>query len=386
MARILCVLYPDPQSGYPPPYARDEIPAVTWDVDGAPAPMPQPPLGFVPGQLVGCVSGELGLREYLESHGHEFVVTSDKEGPNSEFARLLPSADIVISQPFWPAYLTRERIASAPHLRLALTAGIGSDHVDLEAAAEAGITVAEVTGSNSDSVAEHIVMMVLALVRNYLPSHETAASGGWNIAECVSRGYDVQGMAFGAVGAGRIGRGVLRRLAPFGLQLHYSQRHRLDPALEEELGLTFHPDIGQMAQHMDIISLQVPLYPATRHLFDAELLGSLRRGTYLVNCGRAELVDPAAVDAAVRSGHLAAYAGDVWNPEPAGADDPWRSMPWNGMTPHISGTTLSAQARYAAGTLDILQRFLEGRPIEEDYLIVEGGGLAGTGAQSYGLR
>src|SRR6202044_3972493 len=98
-----------------------------------------------------------------------------------EFERHLPDAEVVISQPFWPAYLTKERIAKAKKLKLVVTAGIGSDHTDLEAAARAHITVTEVTGSNSISVAEHVVMMVLSLVRNYLPSHEIAATGGWNI-------------------------------------------------------------------------------------------------------------------------------------------------------------------------------------------------------------
>ena len=148
MATILCVLYPDPVTGYPPVYARDAIPTITRYANGETAPTPEGPLGFKPGELVGCVSGGLGLQSYLAAHGHEFIVTSDKDGPDSEFERLLPSADIVISQPFWPAYLTADRIDKAKQLRLVVTAGIGSDHVDLEAAADAGITVAEVTGSN----------------------------------------------------------------------------------------------------------------------------------------------------------------------------------------------------------------------------------------------
>ena len=92
----------------------------------------------------------------------------------------------MISQPFWPAYLTAERIERAPKLKLAITAGIGSDHVDLQAAIDHGITVAEVTYCNSISVAEHVVMMILSLVRNYLPSYGWVTKGGWNIADCVS--------------------------------------------------------------------------------------------------------------------------------------------------------------------------------------------------------
>ncbi|WP_213775971.1 NAD-dependent formate dehydrogenase [Bradyrhizobium sp. dw_78] len=385
MAKVLCVLYPDPDSGYPPKYARDDIPVITAYANGQTAPTPKGPLGFKPGQLVGSVSGELGLRNYLEKLGHELIVTSDKDGPNSKFEKHLADAEVVISQPFWPAYLTKERIAKAKKLKLALTAGIGSDHVDLDAAARAHITVTEVTGSNSISVAEHVVMMVLSLVRNYLPSHEIAAKGGWNIADCVSRSYDVEGMNFGTIAAGRIGLAVLRRLKPFDLRLHYTDPHRLSPEIEKELGLTFHPDAESLVQAVDIVNLQMPLYPSTEHFFNDRMFSLMKRGSYLINTARGKLVERDAVVRALESGRLAGYAGDVWFPQPAPADHPWRTMPFNGMTPHISGTSLSAQARYAAGTLEILESYFGGTPIRDEYLIVDGGMLAGTGAKSYKL-
>ena len=182
MAKILCVLYDDPIGGMPSSYPRDDLPRIERYPDGQTLPTPKG-LDFQPGELLGCVSGELGLRKYLESQGHTLVVTADKDGPDSEFERELVDADVVISQPFWPAYLTAERIAKAGKLKLAITAGIGSDHVDLQAAIDRGITVAEVTYCNSISVAEHVVMMILSLVRNYLPSHEWVLKGGWNIAD-----------------------------------------------------------------------------------------------------------------------------------------------------------------------------------------------------------
>ena len=122
MATILCVLYDDPVDGYPPGYPRDGIPAIDRYPDGQTAPTPEA-IDFKPGELLGCVSGELGLRSFLEQAGHRLVVTSDKDGPDSEFERELPEAEVVISQPFWPAYLTAERIAKAPNLKLAITAG-----------------------------------------------------------------------------------------------------------------------------------------------------------------------------------------------------------------------------------------------------------------------
>jgi len=383
MAKILCVLYPDPETGYPPKYPRDDIPTITGYANGQTAPTPKGPLGFKPGELVGCVSGELGLRRYLEGHGHELIVTSDKDGAESVFEQHLADAEVVISQPFWPAYLTKERIAKAKKLKLALTAGIGSDHVDLEAAARAHITVAEVTGSNSISVAEHVVMMVLSLVRNYLPSHQIAVNGGWNIADCVERSYDIEGMHFGTIAAGRIGLAVLRRLKPFDLHLHYTDPHRLSPEVEKELGLTFHPDADSLVRSVDIVNLQMPLYPSTRNFFNDEMFAKMKRGAYLIDTARGALVETDAVVRALKSGHIAGYAGDVWFPQPAPQDHPWRTMPHHGMTPHISGTSLSAQARYAAGVREILECWFEKRPIRENYLIVQDGKLAGAGAHSY---
>jgi formate dehydrogenase len=382
MAKVLCVLYDDPVDGYPPAYARDEVPQIERYHDGQSAPTPQA-IDFTPGELLGSVSGELGLRSFLEGLGHELVVTSDKEGPDSVFERELPDAGVVISQPFWPAYLTAERIAKAPKLKLALTAGIGSDHVDLQAAIDGGLTVAEVTYSNSISVAEHVVMMILALVRNYIPSHQWVLDGGWNIADCSARAYDLEGMQVGTVAAGRIGSAVLRRLKPFEVGLHYTDRHRLPQEVEQELGLTFHPDAESLVQVCDLVTINAPLHPETENLFDEQLLAKMKRGAYLINTARGKICDRDAVARACESGRLAGYAGDVWFPQPAPQDHPWRSMPHQGMTPHTSGTTLSAQARYAAGAREILECHFEGRPIREEYLIVDGGALAGAGAHAY---
>jgi formate dehydrogenase len=118
-------------------------------------------------------------------------------------------------------------------------------------------------------------------------------------------------------------------------------------------------------------------------LFDDEMIRSMKRGAYLINTARGKICDRDAVVRALQTSHLAGYAGDVWFPQPAPRDHPWRTMPNQGMTPHISGSSLSAQARYAAGTREILECWFEQRPIREEYLIVDGGRLAGAGAHSY---
>lgn len=382
MAKVVCVLYDDPVTGYPPKYARDDLPKLDRYPDGQTLPTPKA-IDFKPGTLLGCVSGELGLRKYLESNGHQLVVTSSKDGADSVLDRELHDAEIVISQPFWPAYMTAERMAKAPKLKMIVTAGIGSDHTDLQAAMDRGITVAEVTYCNSNSVAEHVLMMILAQVRNYIPSYQWVTRGGWNIADCVERSYDVEGMQVGTVAAGRIGLRVLRLLKPFDVGLHYLDRHRLPEAVEKELNLTHHTSLESLTRVCDVVTLNCPLHPETEHMINEKSLKNFKRGAYLINTARGKLCDRDAIVQALESGQLAGYAGDVWFPQPAPVDHPWRSMPHHGMTPHISGTSLSAQTRYAAGTREILECYFDKRPIRDEYLIVQDGRLAGVGAHSY---
>jgi len=380
--KIVCVLYDDPKDGMPKSYALDSIPQLKRYPDGTSLPTPKA-VDFVAGELLGCVSGELGLRKFLEERGHTFVVTSDKDAEGCEADRELVDADIVISQPFWPYYLTRKRMESAPNLKMAITAGIGSDHVDLQAAMDHKIDVVEVTYCNSISVSEHIVMMILSLVRDYHTQHEVVKQGGWNIADAVKRSYDVEGMHVGTVAAGRIGLSVLKKMRPFDTHLHYFDRHRLPPTVEYDLALTFHKSLEEMLAICDVVTINCPLHPETENLFDADLISKMKRGAYLINTARGKICNREAVAEALKSGQLAGYAGDVWFPQPAPNDHIWRTMPNHGMTPHTSGTSLSAQARYAAGTREILECFFDQQPMRQDYLIVQNGELAGMGAHSY---
>ncbi|KAJ8113715.1 hypothetical protein OPT61_g4209 [Boeremia exigua] len=190
-------------------------------------------------RLLGTTENELGLRKWIEEQGHELVTTSNKEGENSEFDKHLVDAEVIITTPFHPGYLTAERLAKAKNLKLAVTAGIGSDHVDLDAAnkTNGGITVAEVTGSNVVSVAEHVVMTILTLVRNFVPAHEQIARGDWNVAEVAKNEYDLENKVVGTVAVGRIGERVLRRLKPFDCkELLYFDYQPLRPEVEKEIG------------------------------------------------------------------------------------------------------------------------------------------------------
>jgi len=320
-------------------------------------------------ELLGCYENALGLRPFLEKKGIQFISSSDKEaGLDKE----LPDTDILITTPFWPAYVTKERIASAPKLKLVLTAGVGSDHVDLAAAAEHNVTVAEITGCNVVSVAEHAVMQILALVRNYIPAYKQVIEGRWDIGEIAAKSHDLEGKTVGIVGAGRIGQRLAIRLKGFDVPMLYYDFRRLSTVEEQVLGIKYSL-LDDLIPQCDVISIHCPLTPETDGLFNHDRLFRMKKGSYLVNTARGKIVNTQALVQAMESGHLAGYAGDVWYPQPAPKDHPWRSMPNQAMTPHVSGTSLEAQKRYADGVKDCLSRFLDGRPIERDYLIVDGG-------------
>ena len=320
-------------------------------------------------ELLGCAENVLGLRDMVEARGHELIALTDA---GSELEKHLSTVDVLIATPFWPAYMTRERIEKAPNLRLLLTAGVGSDHFDLAAAAERNITVAEITGSNVVSVAEHVVMQILALVRNYIPSYKEVIEGGWDIGKVAARAHDLEDKVIGIVGMGRIGQRVAARLKPFDVHTYYFDYQRLSTAEEQILGARY-MTLGALVPHCDVVSIHIPLTPQTDGLFDQELLSSMKKGAYLVNTARGRIVDRDALVGVMESGHLAGYAGDVWYPQPAPPDHPWRNMPNHAMTPHVSGTSLEAQKRYSDGISDCLTRFFEGQPLERDFLIVDGG-------------
>ena len=380
--KILCVLYDDPKNGMPKAYPLSDLPKLEKYPDGMTLPSPKG-RDFTPGELLGCVSGELGLRKFLESNGHEFIVTNSKDGDGCEADKHIVDADIVISQPFFPYYLTKERIAKAKNLKMAITAGIGSDHVDLQAAMDNKIDVVEVTFCNSRSVAEHIVMMIVSMVRDYHNQHRIVNEGGWNIADAVQRSYDVEGMHIGTVAAGRIGLDALRKMKPFDVHLHYFDRHKLPDSVEKELNLTFHETVESMVKVCDVVTINCPLHPETENLFDKKMISKMKKGAYIVNTARGKICNRDDIAEALKSGQLSGYAGDVWFPQPAPNDHVWRTMPNHGMTPHTSGTSLSAQARYADGVREILECFFDKKPIRDQYLIVKDGQLAGMGAHSY---
>ena len=320
-------------------------------------------------ELLGCAENAMGLRKMVEASGHELFASTD---PGAGLDSHLVDANVVIATPFWPAYITSERIEKAPILQLLLTAGVGSDNFDLAAASEHNVTVAEITGSNAVSVAENVIMQMLALVRNYIPAYNDVIGGSGDIGKIASRSHDLVDKTIGLLGMGRIGQRVTARLKPFDVHTYYFDSRRLTTAEEQVLGARY-SGFNALVSSADVLSINMPLTPATQELFNRELLYSMKKGAYLVNTARGRIVEADALVEVLEAGHLAGYAGDVWYPQPAPVDHPWRKMPNHAMTPHVSGTTLEAQKRYADGVRDCLINFFDGRPIDRDYIIVEGG-------------
>jgi formate dehydrogenase len=270
-----------------------------------------------------------------------------------------------------------------------------------------GITVAEVTGSNVVSVAEHVVMTILTLVRNFVPAHEQIESGNWDVAAVAKNEYDLENKVVGTVAVGRIGERVLRRLKPFDCkELLYFDYQPLSPEKEKEIGCRRVESLEEMLAQCDVVTINCPLHEKTRGLFNKDLISKMKKGAsdhlkssfpidwllvgaWLINTARGAIVVKEDVAEALKSGQLNGYGGDVWFPQPAPKDHPLRyaKNPWGGgnaMVPHMSGTSIDAQERYAAGTKAILESYFSGR---EDYrpedLIVHKGDYA---TKAYGQR
>ncbi len=330
--------------------------------------------------LLGCIENELGLREILESQGHELVTTDDKEGADSQLDKHIVDAEIVITTPFHPGYITRERIAKAKNLKICITAGVGSDHVDLTAANERNIAVLEVTGSNVTSVAEHVVMTMLVLVRNFVPAHEQIINHEWEVAAVAKDSYDIEGKVIATIGAGRIGYRVLERLVAFDpKELLYYDYQALPKEAEEKVGARRVESLEEILAQADIVTINCPLHEGSKGLFNKELISKMKRGAWLVNTARGAICVAEDVADALKTGQLRGYGGDVWFPQPAPADHPWRDMrnkygAGNAMTPHISGTSLDAQRRYTDGVHSILKTYFSGkkdyRP--QDVIVIDG--------------
>jgi phosphoglycerate dehydrogenase-like enzyme len=219
-----------------------------------------------------------------------------------ELRRLLEGAvgAIASTDPF-----DRAVLSGSPALRVIARVGVGTDSIDLDAATEHGVVVTVTPGANEMTVAEHTLALMLALVRRIGEQHAAVCRGEWNRSGLHVPG-SLHGSTVGLIGYGHIGRLVAERVRAFG-----ARTIAFDPAVEEA-----DTELGELLEEADVVSLHVPLTPATTGLIGAQELRAMRAGAVLINTARGGLVDEVALLGALRDGHLGGAALDVFADEP----------------------------------------------------------------------
>ena len=293
---------------------------------------------------------------------HEMLAASGFEvarerGPLSE-ARMLELAGGFDGMICGDDALTRAVIAkSLPRLRVISKYGIGQDKIDLRAATELGVPVLFTPGVNHTTVAEHTFALMLASVRNLVVEANHVAAGRWTRIT----GHELFGKTLAIIGLGRVGREVAIRAAAFGMKV-VGYGHHWDEEFARRHGVERAGELDEALRRADVITLHTKLTPATRHLINAGNLALVRKGALIVNTGRGELVDLAALVAALREGRLLGYAADVLDQEPPPADHPLLGMPNVIITPHIGSRTHESVQRQASCAVENLTRFFAGKP------------------------
>ena len=293
-----------------------------------------------------------GHHALLESQGFE-LVRERGPLPEEQMLELAGELDGVLCG---DDAFTREVIEKMlPRLGVISKYGIGLDKIDLEACNEHRIPVLFTPGVNHTTVAEHAFCLLLAGVRNLIPSVDSTRSGTWQR----MTGYELWRKTIGIVGLGRIGREVARRARGFemevcGFDIYWPQ------AFAEEHGVRRRESALEVLQEADVVTLHTNLTEATRHLIDAGSLAAMKQGAWLVNTSRGELVDTDAVVAALDSGKLAGYVTDVLDEEPPRPEHPLLRHPKAIVTPHIASRTYESVPRQAMRATTNLVNFFSG--------------------------
>lgn len=250
-------------------------------------------------------------------------------------------------------------LSALPRVRFVQRVGVGFDNLDLEALQAAGIVVAYTPGANAVAVAEHTILLMLALLKRFVAGESAARQGGWPTAELVQAGIgELANTTVGLVGFGNIGRAVAQRLAPFGSRLLYTAPHAVDLEIEQQSGARY-VSLDDLLASSAIVSLHLPLNEATRELIGEAELAKMQAGAFLVNTSRGELIDEAALHRAIVSGKLAGAALDVLSNERPGGN-PFADLSQVIVTPHLAGGSRAAIGRAIQMAIANVARFQRG--------------------------
>jgi phosphoglycerate dehydrogenase-like enzyme len=278
-----------------------------------------------------------------------------------DFARLAVDAEVLLVV---HRQIGARLLSLAPQLRLIQRSGIGYENIDVDAAIAAGIPVAYTPGANARAVAEHAILLMLALVKRFVAAEQATRAGGWPMMEFAQTGIgDLDGATVGLVGFGHTGRAVAERLRPFGARIVYHTRHRLASAVETKYQATY-LSLPELLATSQIVSLHTPLTPATQHLFDDEQLARMQQGAYLVNVARGGLIDEPALRRAIERGHLAGAGLDTVEREEEGGN-PFVDLPQVLVTPHTAGPSRRGIDALLQRSFDNINRVLAGEPPQD---------------------
>ncbi len=250
-------------------------------------------------------------------------------------------------------------LSIVPRVRFVQRVGVGYDNLDLEALQAAGVAAAYTPGANAVAVAEHTILLMLALLKRFAAAESATRQGGWPTVELVQAGIgELANTTVGLVGFGNIGRAVAQRLTPFGSRLLYTARHAADPETEQQFGVRY-VSFDDLLASSAIVSLHLPLSEATRGLIGEAELAKMPAGAFLINTSRGELIDEAALRRALVSGKLAGAALDVLSNERPGGN-PFADLPQVIVTPHLAGGSRAGIERALQMAIANVARFLRG--------------------------
>ncbi|MBI3950623.1 MAG: hydroxyacid dehydrogenase [Acidobacteria bacterium] len=319
--------------------------------------------------VLSPVPAPLVFQWLVSQSGRADISVVGVEGASEEqLKRALEEAQIILGDYTFRQAITEEFLTQAPRLRFIQQPSVGYQHIDLKACQQRGVAVANTPGVNDVAVAEHTLMLVLALLRKAFYAHRLTSRGEWVQRELIwERGvFELQGKNYGVIGMGRIGREVARRLAVFGTQTYYNDPIRLSSSDESELRVQYKP-LDDLLRICDIISLHVPLTEQTRGMIGERQLSLVKFSAIFINVARGESVDEAALARRLREKKLAGAGLDVFSVEPIPRDHPLLGLENVILTPHIAGATAEVRQRVVQMAVANMVRVLRGE--EPLYLV-----------------
>jgi phosphoglycerate dehydrogenase-like enzyme len=305
--------------------------------------------------LVPAGPADIGIARDMAPEGYEVVIA---EARSPEFRAALPGMNYLVG--VGSETLGDDFYRSAPQLKLVQLLSAGYDRCDIEAARRAGVPIANNGGANSVAVAEHAVMLMLAVSRRLVWQHNTVSSGAWRGNDWHHKPlYELSGRTLGIIGLGTIGKKVARLGNAFGMQVQYYDIVRLNEDAEDAIGARFRL-LREVLQTSDVISLHVPLTAATHHMISTAEFALMRKSAVLINTCRGPVVDESALHAALTSGQIAAAGIDVFEQEPTRPDNPLFALENVILTPHLAGPTWENRFKRFRNAYDNVQRVARG--------------------------